>query len=51
MCKRNVMSKEDREMSKAMSGANMAVQSFVDHVVEFVFGYPGRAFLPLSDVL
>src|SRR5664279_1491218 len=36
-------------MSKMMTGAEMVVQALQDQGVEFVFGYPGGAVLPIYD--
>lgn len=36
-------------MNHEQTGAQLLVQSFVDNDVEYVFGYPGGAVLPLYD--
>jgi acetolactate synthase-1/2/3 large subunit len=38
-------------MQKEMSGADMVVQALIDQGVEFIFGYPGGAVLPIYDAL
>jgi acetolactate synthase-1/2/3 large subunit len=38
-------------MTKQMSGAEMVVEALKDQGVEFVFGYPGGAVLPIYDAL
>ena len=38
-------------MSKQMTGAEMVVQALKDQGVEYVFGYPGGAVLPIYDAL
>ncbi len=38
-------------MSEERSGANILVESLVRQGVEFVFGYPGGAVLPIYDAL
>ncbi len=38
-------------MSKQMSGAEMIVEALKDQGVEYVFGYPGGAVLPIYDAL
>ncbi|MCB2046270.1 MAG: acetolactate synthase 3 large subunit, partial [Novosphingobium sp.] len=36
-------------MSEERSGANILIESLVRQGVEFVFGYPGGAVLPIYD--
>ncbi len=38
-------------MSKQMTGAEMVVEALKDQGVEFVFGYPGGAVLPIYDAI
>ena len=38
-------------MAKQMTGAEMVVEAFKDQGVEFVFGYPGGAVLPIYDAI
>src|SRR5271165_2092560 len=38
-------------MAKHMTGAEMVVEAFKDQGVEFVFGYPGGAVLPIYDAI
>ena len=38
-------------MSKQMSGAEMVVQAMLDNGVEYIFGYPGGAVLPIYDAI
>ncbi len=38
-------------MAKHMTGAEMVVEAFKDQGVEYVFGYPGGAVLPIYDAL
>ena len=38
-------------MSKPMTGAEMIVEALKDQGVEYVFGYPGGAVLPIYDAL
>ncbi len=38
-------------MSKHMTGAEMIVEAMKDQGVEYVFGYPGGAVLPIYDAL
>src|SRR5512140_977396 len=38
-------------MSRAMTGAEMVLQVLADQGVDFIFGYPGGAVLPLYDEL
>jgi len=38
-------------MSKQMTGAEMVVEAMKDQGVEFVFGYPGGAVLPIYDAI
>jgi acetolactate synthase-1/2/3 large subunit len=38
-------------MSKPMTGAEMVVEALKDQGVEFVFGYPGGAVLPIYDAI
>src|SRR5262245_22641440 len=38
-------------MSRAMTGAEMMLQALADQGVEYVFGYPGGAVLPIYDAL
>ena len=38
-------------VSEERSGANILVESLVRQGVEFVFGYPGGAVLPIYDAL
>ena len=43
--------KEDDVVSEERSGAAILIDSLVRHGVEFVFGYPGGAVLPIYDEL
>src|SRR6202162_377149 len=38
-------------MNKEMTGAEMVVQALADQGVEYIFGYPGGAVLPIYDAL
>ena len=38
-------------MSKEMTGAEMVIQAMLDQGVEYIFGYPGGAVLPIYDAL
>ena len=38
-------------MAKHMTGAEMVVEALKDQGVEFVFGYPGGAVLPIYDAI
>ncbi|MDE3175943.1 MAG: acetolactate synthase 3 large subunit, partial [Pseudomonadota bacterium] len=38
-------------MAKHMTGAEMIVEALKDQGVEYVFGYPGGAVLPIYDAL
>ena len=38
-------------MARTMTGAEMVLQGLADQGVEFVFGYPGGAVLPIYDAL
>jgi acetolactate synthase-1/2/3 large subunit len=38
-------------MARAMTGAEMVIKAMADQGVEFVFGYPGGAVLPIYDEL
>ena len=38
-------------MSREMTGAEMVVQALQDQGVEFIFGYPGGAVLPIYDAI
>jgi acetolactate synthase-1/2/3 large subunit len=38
-------------MSKEMTGAEMVVQALVDQGIQYIFGYPGGAVLPIYDEL
>src|SRR5665648_466827 len=38
-------------MARTMTGAGMVLESIKDQGVEFVFGYPGGAVLPIYDEL
>src|SRR6187455_23277 len=38
-------------MSQEMSGAEMVIQALLDQGVEYVFGYPGGAVLPIYDAM
>lgn len=42
---------KERGVSEERSGANILVESLVRQGVEFVFGYPGGAVLPIYDAL
>lgn len=42
---------KERIVSEERSGANILVESLVKQGVEFVFGYPGGAVLPIYDAL
>ncbi|MEY4721427.1 MAG: hypothetical protein RIQ46_1152, partial [Pseudomonadota bacterium] len=45
------LKKKDINVSDERSGANILVESLVRQGVEFVFGYPGGAVLPIYDAL
>src|SRR5688572_199446 len=38
-------------MSQEMTGAEMVIQALLDQGVEYVFGYPGGAVLPIYDAM
>src|SRR5437660_6064965 len=38
-------------MTKEMTGAEMVIQALLDQGVEYIFGYPGGAVLPIYDAL
>jgi acetolactate synthase I/II/III large subunit len=38
-------------MTREMSGAEMVIQALADQGVEYIFGYPGGAVLPIYDAL
>src|SRR5881394_1052390 len=38
-------------MTKEMTGAEMVIQAMLDQGVEYIFGYPGGAVLPIYDAL
>ena len=38
-------------MSKQLTGAEIVFKALADHNVEYIFGYPGGAVLPLYDEL
>ncbi len=38
-------------MTQEMTGAEMVVQALADHGVDYIFGYPGGAVLPIYDAL
>src|ERR1700756_1728944 len=38
-------------MSKELTGAEMVIEALADQGVEFLFGYPGGAVLPIYDAL
>src|ERR1041385_8399626 len=38
-------------MTQEMTGAEMVIQALVDQGVEYVFGYPGGAVLPIYDAM
>jgi acetolactate synthase-1/2/3 large subunit len=38
-------------MAEQMTGAEMVIQALTDQGVEFIFGYPGGAALPIYDAL
>ena len=38
-------------MARTMTGAEMVIQAMADQGVEYVFGYPGGAVLPIYDEL
>src|SRR5436305_5251187 len=38
-------------MTKEMTGAEMVIQALLDQGVEYVFGYPGGAVLPIYDAM
>src|SRR5438445_59090 len=38
-------------MSKELSGAEMVIEALVDQGVQYIFGYPGGAVLPIYDAL
>src|ERR1041385_5039080 len=38
-------------MNQEMPGAEMVIQALVDQGVEYVFGYPGGAVLPIYDAM
>src|SRR6059036_929600 len=38
-------------MTKEMSGAEMVIQALLDQGVEYIFGYPGGAVLPIYDAM
>src|SRR5690606_25846269 len=41
----------DQVMARPMTGAEMVITALQDQGVEFVFGYPGGAVLPIYDEL
>src|SRR6201988_780698 len=43
--------KRERTMSQEMTGAEMVIQALLDQGVEYVFGYPGGAVLPIYDAM
>ncbi len=45
------MAQEERNVSEERSGAEILVETLVRQGVEFVFGYPGGAVLPIYDTL
>src|SRR6185295_18911204 len=40
-----------KAMTKEMTGAEMVIQALLDQGVEYVFGYPGGAVLPIYDAM
>ena len=38
-------------MTREMTGAEMVIQALVDQGVEYIFGYPGGAVLPIYDAI
>ncbi|MBA9083102.1 MULTISPECIES: acetolactate synthase 3 large subunit [Bartonella] len=42
---------KDRADGKIMSGAEMVIQALIDQGVEYIFGYPGGAVLPIFDAI
>ena len=38
-------------MSREMTGAEIVIQALVDQGVEYIFGYPGGAVLPIYDAM
>src|SRR5438270_4419167 len=38
-------------MTKEMTGAEMVIQAMLDQGVEYIFGYPGGAVLPIYDAM
>jgi len=38
-------------MARAMTGAEIVLQALADQGVEYIFGYPGGAVLPICDEL
>ncbi len=38
-------------MARMMTGGEMVIQALADQGVEYVFGYPGGAVLPIYDEL
>src|SRR5438046_8513448 len=38
-------------MNQEMTGAEMVIQALLDQGVEYVFGYPGGAVLPIYDAM
>src|SRR3954465_14443986 len=50
-CLAKDLDKVERAMSQEMTGAEMVVQAMLDQGVEYVFGYPGGAVLPIYDAM
>ncbi|OPB29873.1 acetolactate synthase 3 large subunit [Bartonella sp. WD12.1] len=42
---------KERADGKIMSGAEMVIQALIDQGVEYIFGYPGGAVLPIFDAI
>ena len=38
-------------MTQEMTGAEMVIQAMLDQSVEYLFGYPGGAVLPIYDAM
>src|SRR5947199_7924701 len=43
--------KMSKETTREMTGAEMVMQALADQDVEYIFGYPGGAVLPIYDAL